>query len=224
MSWMIFALLGAFFWALVHHLDKFLLTRFAHNYGVGSIVIFSSLFPIIILPIFVWIFGIDPLAIPIEIIMVLIGAGLLGAIAALCYFHALEREETTVVVSMYQLSPVFGYVLGLVFLNEILATIQIIGAVITILGVSILSFEIHEEKYEKLKVLEGIVIMLYSNHKNPDWKEGKVSATISASGDTGDLSPFDEHGMIALTDCVVEETSTNHLDDLIFIFSSSRVS
>ena len=88
----------------------------------------------------------------------------------------------------------------------------------------ILGFEIHEEKYEKLKVLEGIVIMLYSNHKNPDWKEGKVSATISASGDTVDLSPFDEHGMIALTDCVVEETSTNHLDDLIFIFSSSRVS
>lgn len=87
----------------------------------------------------------------------------------------------------------------------------------------ILGFEIHKEKYEKLKVLEGIVLLLYSNHKNPLWKEGVVSMTISAPNDTGDLPPYDEHGMIALTNCVVEETSTNHLDDLVFIFESSQV-
>lgn len=87
----------------------------------------------------------------------------------------------------------------------------------------ILGFEIHEKKYEKLKVLEGIVLMLYSNHKSPSWKEGAISATISTINDTGGLPPLDEHGMIALTHCVVEETSTNHLDDLVFIFTSDQV-
>lgn len=87
----------------------------------------------------------------------------------------------------------------------------------------ILGFEIHKKKYEKLEVLEGIVLMLYSNHKGTDFKEGTVSVTISSPHDKADLPPYDEHGMIALTNCVVEETSTNHLDDLIYIFNSSQM-
>ena len=146
MSWVIFALLGALFWALVHHLDKLLLTKFSLHYGIGSLVVFSSLFPALVLPILLLITGMSPFAAPIESIAILIGAGVLGAIAALCYFHALETDETTIVVSMYQLSPVFGFVLGFVFLGEALASIQIIGALVTILGVTILSFEFLEEK------------------------------------------------------------------------------
>jgi len=160
MSWTIFALLGAFFWALVHHLDKLLLTKFAVRYGVGSIVIFSSLFPAFVLPLLVWVSGTDPRTISTAATLILIGAGILGAIATLCYFHALEQEETTIVVSTYQLSPVFGYVLGLLFLNEQLVTLQIIGAAITILGVTILSFEIHEEKRIRLRANKVLTLMI----------------------------------------------------------------
>lgn len=160
MSWTFFALLGAFFWALVHHLDKLLLTRFSLNYGIGSLVIFSSLFPALVLPILLLVVRIDPFAASIGTIAALIGAGLLGAIAALCYFHALEIEETTVVVSMYQLSPVFGYVLGFAFLGEKLALVQIIGAAITILGVTLLSFEFFEEKRIRIRgQMTGLMVI-----------------------------------------------------------------
>lgn len=150
MMWMLLALLGALCWAFVHHLDKLLLTRFSVSYGVGSIVIISCLFPLIVLP-FLLLFLDAPPFVPYTIIFSLIAAGLLGAIAALFYFHALENEEATIVVSMYQLSPVFGYVLGLAFLGEKLATTQIIGALITILGVTILSFEFLEEKRVRIR-------------------------------------------------------------------------
>lgn len=160
MSWVIFALLGAFFWALVHHLDKLLLTRFSVTYGVGSIVIFSSLFPFFVLPIILLIVGMSPFAVSSGSVAALIGAGLLGAFAAVCYFYALEEEETTIVVSMYQLSPVFGYMLALVFLGESLVNVQIFGAVITILGVSILSFEFVEEKRIRIRHQTTMLMVL----------------------------------------------------------------
>lgn len=146
MPWIIFALAGAFSWAIVHHLDKLLLSKLSLHYGIGALVIFSSLFPAFILPLLLAFVGTAPFALSAATITTLISAGILGAIASLCYFYALEKEETTIVVSMYQISPVFGYLLGIVFLGEILAQLQIFGALVTILGVTLLSFEFFEER------------------------------------------------------------------------------
>lgn len=87
----------------------------------------------------------------------------------------------------------------------------------------ILGFEIHKEKHERLKILEGACIVLFSNHTNSNWKQGKVTVRLGVSGDKLEFLPNDEHGIIALTNCVIEETSTNHLDDLVYIFPASQV-
>lgn len=87
----------------------------------------------------------------------------------------------------------------------------------------ILGFEIHKYKHEHLKVLEGICLFIHSVHNDMKWKEGVINMSLVKPGDTITLLPGDEHGMIALTDCVVEETSTNHLDDLIFIYNSNQI-
>lgn len=87
----------------------------------------------------------------------------------------------------------------------------------------ILGFEIHELKHEHLNVLEGICLFIHSVHEDPGWKEGVVNLSLVLPGDTITLLPGDEHGIIALTDSVVEETSTNHLDDLIFLFNSKQL-
>lgn len=88
----------------------------------------------------------------------------------------------------------------------------------------VLGFEIHKLKHEKLKILEGICIVLYSNHSNISWKLGKVSVKIASPGDKFEFLPNDEHGIIAFTNLVIEETSTNHLDDLIYIFKVPQIS
>ncbi len=151
MSWLIFALLGAFFWSLVHHLDKIILGILPSGRGVGSIVVISSLFPILAIP-FLWYFGsVSPFSLPLLHSGLLMLSGVIGALAALCYFYALEDEETSVVVSLYQLSPVFGYIFGIMFLGEVLTPVQIIGALVTVLGVTILSVEFIEERTVRIR-------------------------------------------------------------------------
>lgn len=85
----------------------------------------------------------------------------------------------------------------------------------------VLGFEIHKLKHEKLKILEGICIVLYSNQAKGNWKQGKISVKLGATRDKFEFLPKDEHGIITLTNCVIEETSTNHLDDLVYIFKAS---
>lgn len=87
----------------------------------------------------------------------------------------------------------------------------------------ILGFEIHDYKHEHLNVLEGLCLFIHSVHNDANWKEGVINVSLVKPKDTITLLPGDEHGMFALTDCVVEETSTNHLDDLIFIFNSNQI-
>lgn len=82
----------------------------------------------------------------------------------------------------------------------------------------VLGFEYHKQKHEKLRILEGKCLVFYSNHRAKDWRKGKVSWKIGTKGDRFEFFPLDEHGMIALTDSVIEETSTNHLDDLTYIY------
>ena len=88
----------------------------------------------------------------------------------------------------------------------------------------ILGFEIHRKKLEKLRIVEGKCFVLYSNHKSKNWQKGKISLTYAAPDDRFEFLPMDEHGIIAITNCVIEETSTNHLDDLTYIFKANRVS
>lgn len=85
----------------------------------------------------------------------------------------------------------------------------------------VLGFEIHKLKHERLKILEGACIVLYSNHGSRNWEPGKITVKLGVPGDKFEFLPNDEHGIIALSNAVIEERSTNHLDDLVYIFKAS---
>lgn len=87
----------------------------------------------------------------------------------------------------------------------------------------VLGFEIHKMKHERLKILEGLCIVLYSNHEKRNWEPSKISIKVGTEGDEFEFLPRDEHGIVALTNSVIEEKSTNHLDDLTYIFVASQV-
>lgn len=87
----------------------------------------------------------------------------------------------------------------------------------------VLGFEIHKRKVETLRVLEGYCLVFYSNHDEKGWKKGQITVKLGTVGDKFHFETYDEHGIIALTDCTIEETSTNHLDDLFFIYKLSQV-
>lgn len=82
----------------------------------------------------------------------------------------------------------------------------------------VLGFEYHRRKRERLRVIEGKCLVYYSDHGARGWARGKLSWKIARPGDRFYFRPFDEHGMVALADTVIEERSTNDLDDIVFVY------
>ncbi|MEI6022717.1 MAG: DMT family transporter [bacterium] len=150
MTWLFIALVGPLMYALTNHIDKFLLEKYFKSSGIGSILIFSSVFSIVTLPI---LYIIDPKVLHVGGIhlLVLVVSGLCNVAVLWCYLIALQYEEASVAVVFYQLVPVFAYILGYFILGEVLTGLQIAAMFITILGAAIISFEIDTENHFKLR-------------------------------------------------------------------------
>lgn len=149
--WFFLSLAAPFLWAIANHIDKYLLSKHFEGNGIGAIFLFSTIFSVVVPPI---IFCIKP-----EIVsgitpgdmLLLIGIGAIGAIAFLLYLHALDIEESSVVVPLLQMIPVFGYFLGDLILGETLNRMQIVAAAIVILGVVVLSLELEGDQKMRIK-------------------------------------------------------------------------
>jgi bacterial/archaeal transporter family protein len=150
MTWFFIALIGPFMYAMTNHIDKILLEKYFKDSGVGTILLCSSLFSVILLPFFfladrsvLGVGGIQILALAVS--------GLLCVLVLWCYLLALKEEEASVVIVFYQLVPVFGYILGYLVLGEILTKIQLVAMAIIIAGTTIISFEVDVENKFKLR-------------------------------------------------------------------------
>lgn len=87
-----------------------------------------------------------------------------------------------------------------------------------------LGFEYHKKKHEELLVKEGLCIGISSTFGTPEYEKGQVTLTFMKPGDHCVLEPLDNHGVIALTKCVLEETASDDTgSDLYFIFPAEQV-
>ncbi len=84
----------------------------------------------------------------------------------------------------------------------------------------VLGFEYHHKKNERLRVEEGYAIFISSDLTPEGMEQGRVTLTFAGPGSTCELHPETKHGVIALTNLVLLETSTCDLDreDLLFVF------
>jgi drug/metabolite transporter (DMT)-like permease len=150
MSWFIFALIGPALWALVNHIDKYIISKYFTGRGVGSLVLFTSASGLII-SFFILIFGFGHLSIGMANAIVI---GINGAIlvaAFIPYLYALENEEASWASTLFQLIPVFGYILGLIFLDEKITTLQIFASLLVILGAVFISLDLSQKIKLKAK-------------------------------------------------------------------------
>ena len=150
MNWFFIALIGPALWALVNHIDKYIISKYFTGKGVGSLVLFTSLSGLII-SFFILVFGFSHLSIGVISTIVI---GINGAIlvaAFIPYLHALENEEASWASSIYQLIPVFGYVLALIFLHEYLSATQIFASLLVIIGAVAISLDFSQKIKFKAK-------------------------------------------------------------------------
>jgi len=161
MTWFFIALGSVFLWSVVTYLDKYAIEHFIKNRGVGSLILFSALFAGIVIPI-IAIINPKVFSIPVTDIFLLCISGVLGSLAVIFYLYALEHEDTSLVIPLFQLIPIFSYILGYTFLKEGLSGKQIIAGLIVVTGAIILTLEIEEEKKIRLKIKPLILMVLSS--------------------------------------------------------------
>ncbi len=147
-NWFFIALGAPFLWAIVNVADNYLVSKFStkeKERSSGGLVLFSSLIGIFI-AFLIWIFVPDVFNIPIFDKFLLFVCGILTIVWIVLYLFSLEIEETSSVVPWFLSVPVFGYILGYIFLGEMLTLNQYIGSGIIFLGLILISFNFEPEK------------------------------------------------------------------------------
>lgn len=150
-NWFLIALIAPILWSIVNHIDKNILSRYQEGRGVGAILIFSSLFSVVILPFIAYFYHSQIFGISFNNFFWLLIVGFFSALAFYFYLKAMDVEEASVVIPIFQLDPIFGYVLGYLILGELLSLSQILASLLILLGILILSVEIDIENRFKFK-------------------------------------------------------------------------
>lgn len=163
MNWFFIALGAPFLWAIVNIADQFLVTKYSikeKERSSGGLVLFSSLIGIFIA------LGIGILTPNVSNIIffdkfLLIIAGGLSIVWIILYLYAIEIENISVIVPWFLTVPIFGYILGYIFLGETLTFHQILGSLIVFLGLILISIDFFEKK-EKRGIKKQIIIYMLS--------------------------------------------------------------
>ncbi len=160
MHWFLIALIGPALWSVTNHLDKYLISKYFKGGGTGALIIFSSIIGLFVLPI---ILAIHPNVLsitPTQAVMQAVG-GILYVLSILIYFYAMQRDEASIVVPLFQTIPVFAFILGVVVLNETLTMTQVVGSAIVVLGGILLSMDL-TTKMPKFKSAVFFLMLLAS--------------------------------------------------------------
>jgi len=158
----VIALIASFLWAVASHIDKYLLCQIdSSTSSIKTLMVFSTFVAgLVVAP--VWLV-INKFQVQINIwaLAITLLASLIYVLATYLYYKGLEKNDASIVIVIFQLIPVFSYILGLIFFNETLGLNQIIGGLIIISSAIIISFDFGE-KSSKNKTMALVLITLSS--------------------------------------------------------------
>ena len=140
-TWFFIALLAPALWAVGNHIDKYLLDKELKGMGIGPLLLFSSLVGLpamaVILLLHPDVFSISPGNGALIVLN-----GILYVLGLIPYYYALQRDEASIVVPLFQTTAVFSYLFGLFVLDERLSALQITACLLIVLGSALLTLEI----------------------------------------------------------------------------------
>jgi uncharacterized membrane protein len=141
-NWFLIALIAPLLWSIVNHIDKYMLSKYLKDRGVGALLIFSALASVITLPFILYFYHVEIFSVSTQDLWLLILVGFLSVGAFFFYLKGMDEEEASIVIPLFQLVPVFGYFLSYAILGESLNTSQILSSLLIIFGIIVLAIEI----------------------------------------------------------------------------------
>lgn len=165
-NWFLIALIAPILWSVINHIDKYILSKYQKGRGVGALLIFSSLSSIIVLPFLAIFYGSEIFDISFIDFSILFSVGLLSASAFYFYLRAMDTEEASIVIPLFQFDAIFGYFLSYFILKESLNLNQILASVLILVGIVLMSIEIDLDNKFRLKkkvlLLVGISSFMFA--------------------------------------------------------------
>lgn len=150
MNWFLIALIPPAVWSITNHFDKYLLAKYFKGGGVGALMVFSALVGVVLLPIIAILHPEVVSTYSVRNLLISVN-GFLYVLAVLPYFYALQKDEASIAVPLFQLVPVFSYALSYLVLKETLNPFQLTGGIIVIFGAISISLDLSNIKKIKLK-------------------------------------------------------------------------
>jgi len=138
--WLLFAFSGPVLWAASTHIDKYLIERYFKRSSTAVLMVFTALIGLLSLP-FIWCFRPQVLDLPPVAIAVMMASGMLYMGAMLFYLQAIQTEEASVVIPLFQASAVWSYALAFLLLGETLTGTQLVGGALVLVAGAALSFD-----------------------------------------------------------------------------------
>ncbi len=175
-SWLIIALIAQLAWAFGIYIDKYLISAEGEedDNTIGTLLIFSSFFSIIVaivmLGIMLFLYGSAETLSMISFTKInLTTAILIGVfemIWLIPYYYALHFTDEIVAPPIFQTIPVFIFIFGFLFFNEVPSTIHIIAGAIIVLGSLMLNIELIREETKDMQIRfnwKAVILMLFSS-------------------------------------------------------------
>lgn len=165
-NWFFLALVAPILWSVINHIDKYVLSKYKDGRGIGALLIFSSLSSMIVLPFLAILYRSKLFNISFGDFSILFIIGFLSASAFYFYLKAMDAEEASIVIPLFQFDAIFGYILSFFILGELLNINQILASILILIGILLLSLEIDIDNKFKLKkkilILVGISSFLFA--------------------------------------------------------------
>jgi len=154
MSWIPFAIIASFFWAISNFVDKYSLSKYGRGpydfmffCSLTSWVFFGATFIFVGVPVLTW-YSLLPVI-----------TGLLLTFSYGTYSKALHVAETSTLVLLFNLIPVGVLILSYLFMGQTLTAHELIAFIIILAGSMTISLERVEKKF---KLLNGLGLILVS--------------------------------------------------------------
>ena len=160
------AVLASFLWAITNHIDKFLISGIDEaGKSIKTLMVFSTLVAgVILMPVWLIVSLVVGGGVTVSwfsLVMMLLSS-IVNVLAIYFYFRALDQNDTSVVVIMFQMIPVFTYVLALILFHETLTMSQLLGAAIIMSSAILVSWDFETKGSNKNRTRALIFMALSS--------------------------------------------------------------
>ena len=163
------AVFAAVLWASTNHIDKYLISKAVKNADSRALILVSTIIAggaMMLIYLFVCNFQ---LAFDYQSILILLFGSALYTIANIFWFKALSRDDTTIVVIMFQLVPVFIlFISPIVLSGQTISTLQLVGSMLITLAAIFVAYEPSKKKLDKHKLVT-LALMAFVSFGYATW-------------------------------------------------------